>query len=112
MRILIVCAAGASSTFVAQRVARAARAAGRNVTAQATPGSSLADSLPNADVVLLGPHMSAELDSVTKQARAHGAAVAALPSDVFSDRDGTRTLAFVDTLVAGAATDSKGIPHE
>ena len=64
MRILVVCGAGASSTFVAQRVRHAARAAGRDISAVAGTEQSLPIDLDAADVVLVGrehlrdPHLA------------------------------------------------------
>lgn len=55
MRILVVCGAGASSTFVAQRVRHAAQARGRDISAVAGTEQSLPIDLDAADVVLVGP---------------------------------------------------------
>ncbi|MFT3798416.1 PTS sugar transporter subunit IIB [Microbacterium sp.] len=102
MRILVVCGAGASSTFVAQRIRSAAEAAGREVTAAAGTETSIAAGV--ADVILLGPHLAAALARIRDEAR--GTTVALLPPDVFADRDGTRTLALIDALSATASPPS------
>ena len=95
MRILVVCGAGASSTFVAQRLRRAATAAGRDWTT--TAGTELTVSSEFADLVLVGPHLADHLDSI--RAAVH-VPVVVLPDDVFADRDGTRTLALVESALA------------
>ena len=96
MRILVVCGAGASSTFVAQRLRHAAHAAGRQLGAVAGTRQSLAIDLDAADVVLVGPHLHDEVDDIRRDASMRGVAVVLLPEDVFTDLDGTRTLALVD----------------
>lgn len=95
MRILVVCGAGASSTFVAQRVRRAAAALGLGYTAVAGTPQSLATDLDTADVVLVGPHLADALPRIEQQAAPRGATVVLLPADVFDDLDGSRTLALV-----------------
>jgi len=105
MRILVVCGAGASSTFVAQRVRHAAQAAGRPISAVAGTEQSLPIDLDAADVVLIGPHLRQSLDHIERAAAARGARAVLLPEDVFGDIDGTRTLALVDAALAAP-------PHE
>ncbi|CAH0208935.1 hypothetical protein [Microbacterium sp. Bi121] len=97
MRILVVCGAGASSTFVAQRLRHAASAAGRDWEATAGTESTIASAF--ADLVLVGPHLADGIDAIRAAAQVP---VVVLPEDVFGDRDGTRTLA----LVEAALTDS------
>ncbi|MGV2985863.1 PTS sugar transporter subunit IIB [Microbacterium sp. AGC85] len=88
MRILVVCGAGASSTFVAQRLRRAASAAGLDWDTSA--GTEQTISTAFADLVLVGPHLADRLDAIRS---ASSAPVAVLPDDVFADHDGIRTLA-------------------
>lgn len=96
MRILVVCGAGASSTFVAQRVRHAAQAAGRDMSAIAGTEQSLPIDLDAADVVLVGPHLVQALPRIEMDAAFRGATVVLLPADIFTDLDGTRTLALID----------------
>lgn len=93
MRILVVCGAGASSTFVALRLRRAAQAAGLEYAAFAGTEQSLPIDLDTADVVLLGPHLAHSLDEVRALAAPRGVAVGVLPDDIFTDLDGARALA-------------------
>lgn len=104
MRILVVCGAGASSTFVAQRLRRAAADAGLDWDAAAGTESSLVGS--DHDLILLGPHMAARLDALRD---AVIAPIALLPDDVFADRDGSRTLAFARSIIDVSNTP-KGTP--
>lgn len=105
MRILVVCGAGASSTFVAQRLQRAAREAGREHVVAAIALAHVAAHLADADLLLIGPHLSSEIDRITTEASQARVEVIALPNDVFADRDGTRTL----DLAEGAASLAR--PH-
>ncbi|WP_224778719.1 PTS sugar transporter subunit IIB [Leucobacter sp. Psy1] len=100
MKILVMCGAGASSTFIAQRLRRAAEAAGLDWSTVAG-GELIIRDHPDADLVLLGPHLAdraAELQPSGSSAR-----FAVLESDVYSDLDGSRTLGWVRTLLRGTA---------
>ncbi|KAB1867545.1 PTS sugar transporter subunit IIB [Microbacterium algeriense] len=105
MRILVVCGAGASSTFVAQRLRSAAAAAGLDWDAAAGMESSAVGS--DHDLILIGPHLSDRRDAISDSTRA---AVAVLPDDVFADRDGSRTLALARSILADAGDTPKGTP--
>jgi cellobiose PTS system EIIB component len=102
MRILVVCGAGASSTFVAQRVRHAAHAQGLDYSAFAGTEQSLPIDLDAADVVLVGPHLGHALERIERDAARRGTTVVLLPPDIFTDRDGTRTLACVHEAIAPA----------
>lgn len=99
MRILVVCGAGASSTFVAQRINGAARARELPWLAVATNGVSLPEDLPASDLVLVGPQYAAHLEQIRGLAAPHGVGVVLLDADAFSDLDGTRALARVEDAV-------------
>ena len=111
MRILVVCGAGASSTFVAQRVRSAAQSQGLMYTAFAGTELSLPSDLDAADVVLVGPHLAHALDHIQREAARRGAAVVLLPADIFSDLDGTRTLALVGDAVGDLAERIPAAPR-
>lgn len=100
-RILVVCGAGASSTFVAQRLQRAATDAQLPWEASAGTELTIASHVP--DMVLVGPHLGDRLDAIRAAA---ACPVLPLPDDIFSDRDGTRTL----VLVRSVLTAEKGTP--
>ena len=110
MRILVVCGAGASSTFVAQRVRHAAHAAGRDLSAVAGTEQSLPIDLDAADVVLVGPHLQHSMERIRREAARRDAVVVLLPPDVFADLDGTRTLALVDSALTPPATSTERNP--
>lgn len=95
MRILVVCGAGASSTFVAQRLRRAAALAGLDWEASAGLESTASGS--DHDLILVGPHLGDRLDAIRESA---SAPVVVLPEDVFSDLDGSRTLVLARAILA------------
>ena len=103
MRILVVCGAGASSTFVAQRLRQAAADIGLDWAASA--GMERSVTARDHDLILLGPHLVDRLDVIRSIARVP---VAVLPEDVFSDRDGTRTLALARSLIADIRNTPEG----
>ncbi|MFS0867850.1 PTS sugar transporter subunit IIB [Microbacterium sp. 179-B 1A2 NHS] len=103
MKILVVCGAGASSTFVAQRVRAAAQRQARTVVVAAGTPGMIAAEVDAGDVVLIGPHLRSALPGLRADAAGRGAHAVLLPADIFDDRDGSRTLALADECVAPAA---------
>jgi len=101
MKIVVVCGAGASSTFVAVKLRSAARARGAIVEVQ--PGSaSQLESLAGVDVVLVGAHLESAVPAIRERAAATGTAVAVLPPVSPAALDGERALDLA--LDAKAAT--------
>ncbi|MDO8382286.1 MAG: PTS sugar transporter [Microbacterium sp.] len=95
MRILVICGAGASSTFVAMRLRHAAQNAGLSVQALAGTVESLAVDLDSTDILLVAPHLARELPDLEQLAAQRSVQVVLLPEDVFADMDGTHTLRVV-----------------
>jgi PTS system cellobiose-specific IIB component len=79
MKILVVCGAGASSTFVALKVRKVAAGQGITVSVEAGSADQL-ETFADVDVVLVGAHLSASLPALRERAAAVGAAVAVLPA--------------------------------
>ena len=104
MRILVVCGAGASSTFVAMRLRHAATDRGIALQAFAGTEASLPIDIDAADVLLVGPHLAPSLDDIRRYAAPLGVQVILLPEDVFGDLTGVRTLELVtESLNTGEA---------
>lgn len=103
MRILVICGAGASSTFVAQRLRRAAEASGLDW--QTAAGTAQAVTGDSADLILVGPHLKERADDLRD---ALPMPIIVLPDDVFDDRDGRRTLALVRSALPEPRTTSEG----
>ena len=92
MRILIVCGAGASSTFVARRLQRAADSAGIGLSARAGTWGGLSGD-EDADLILIGSHLVQRHDEAV--ALVSPIPVAVLPDECVRDLTGRVTLAFV-----------------
>ncbi|ALX67302.1 PTS sugar transporter subunit IIB [Microbacterium sp. XT11] len=103
MKILVICAAGASSTFVAQRLRSAAQAAGLDWETAAGTVQGVTPSI--ADVILVGPHLAERAEELREVLPMP---LVILPDDVFTDRDGRRTLALVRAAVADDPALSEG----
>ena len=114
MEILVVCGAGASSTFVAQRVQKAMRLAGVPYTVRAGNQASLLHDLDSADLILLGPHLADSLEDIQGLTAPAGTAVRLLPADIYTDLEGTSALALILEALpmpdaAAAASTRKGL---
>lgn len=102
MWIHVVCGAGASSTFVAQRLKRAAGA----VLALRTSSGSLTETgnlVGHPDLFLLGAHLADHRGELAENFS--GARVVVLPEDAGQDFDGSRTWALVSEVM-GPQPDS------
>ncbi|OJX80688.1 MULTISPECIES: PTS sugar transporter subunit IIB [unclassified Leifsonia] len=91
MKIVVVCGAGASSTFVAVKLRNAAAARGVPVTVEAGSVSQL-DALAGIDVILVGAHLEASVPALRERAAASGTAVAVLPPISPAALDGAQAL--------------------
>jgi len=81
--ILIVCGAGASSTFLASRMRSLAATRGLQVTVSAASESELDSRLGSSTVLLVGPHLADHFDELAAQAADFDVASALLPADAF-----------------------------
>ena len=105
MRILVICGAGASSTFVAQRLRSAAAASGVHVEVAAGTEDTLAGITEPVDIVLVGPHLESEFQRISTVASAHESIAVLLPPDAFEDRDGSRILQLATAARAASVTE-------
>lgn len=92
MRILVVCGAGASSTFVAMWVRKAAAARGIDVVTSASSEAELDELAAENDVVLMGPHLADRFESLATRVAAGGASAVLIPEAVITTRDGEAAL--------------------
>ncbi|WP_353826749.1 PTS sugar transporter subunit IIB [Agromyces sp. SYSU T0242] len=81
MRIVVVCGAGASSTFAALRIRRAAEARGVAADVRAAGEQTLPDALEGADALLVGTHLGGHLASLRELADAASVPLAVLPDE-------------------------------
>ncbi|UOE42607.1 PTS sugar transporter subunit IIB [Agromyces larvae] len=103
MRVIVVCGAGASSTFVALRVRRLAAERGLDVDARAASEALLAEAIADADVLLVGAHLAERLDELRRIADEASVALAMLPDGAAHD-DGATALDLALTTHAGAGS--------
>lgn len=92
MRVLVVCGAGASSTFVAMWVRKAAAARGLDVIASASSETELDALAADIDVVLIGPHLADRFDDLAEHVRARGASAVLLSEQIITTRGGDAAL--------------------
>lgn len=105
MRILVICGAGASSTFVAQRLRSAAVRSGVPLEVAAGTEHTLAGLSDPVDIVLVGPHLESAFAHIRDAVSASGSIAVLLPSDAFEDRDGSRILQLVTAARAASVTE-------
>lgn len=105
--ILIVCGAGASSTFLASRMRAIAATRGDSVTVQAASDEDIDARLPSADVLLVGAHLSSSFDLLQARAAGFGVPAGLLASTTFGP--GGAEAAY--DLFSSLTTTQKDIPH-
>lgn len=81
--ILVVCGAGASSTFLASRLRMLATGRSLDVTARAASSADLDSRLAAASVLLVGPHLAAVFAELRAQAAVYGVPAELLPPTAF-----------------------------
>lgn len=86
--ILLCCGAGMSSGFLAQQMRKAAKKRGIAARVEAKSQSNMADDLPEADILLIGPHLAYALDDLTKQCDPYGIPVRTIPKRMYGGLDG------------------------
>lgn len=100
-KVLIVCGAGASSTFLALRLRRVARDRDLDLIVEAGTLPDVDERLAATSVLLVGPHLSAQFDELNSRARVAGARAALLPDTVFGT-EGAEIAADIVTGLLGA----------
>ncbi len=105
--ILIVCGAGASSTFLATRLRSLAAIRGLDLAVQAASDSDIEARLESIDVLLVGAHLAPAFDRLNARAMQSGVAAALLPSTVFGQGGAEAAL----DLALGLAARPPCIPH-
>lgn len=81
--ILVICGAGASSTFLASRLRAIAASRGEAVTITAASVDDLDARLATTDVLLVGALLSATFDELRARAAERGVAAGLLARNVF-----------------------------
>jgi PTS system cellobiose-specific IIB component len=107
--ILIVCGAGASSTFLASRVRALAKARGLDLAATAASTLDLDSGLADAGVLLVGPHLQAEFAGLKARAAELQVPAALLPETVFGPTGALEALDLALTLLS--SPQNEGTSH-
>jgi PTS system cellobiose-specific IIB component len=105
MKILVICGAGASSTFVAQRLRNAALRSGVQAEVSAGTEDTLVGLAEPVDIVLVGPHLESAFPRIRDAVSVSGSAAVLLPPDAFEDRDGSRLFQIVTAARAASVTE-------
>ena len=97
--VLIVCGAGASSTFLASRLRSLAKSRGFELAAQAASTSDLRPYLHTSTVLLVGPHLADSFAALSAEAAEFGVPAALLPPTAFGPSGAEQALDLVESLV-------------
>lgn len=103
--ILVVCGAGASSTFLATRMRKIASSRGLSVVARAASNLDIANRLPEARVLLVGPHLETVFDELYSLAASHGVPAALLPASAFGPSGADAALDLALSLLYASTTN-------
>jgi PTS system cellobiose-specific IIB component len=103
--ILVVCGAGASSTFLASRMRLLATERGLDLTARAASNLDIDSRLADAGVLLVGPHLASEFAELEASAAAHDVPAALLPSTAFGPEGAAAALDQALALLSPATTE-------
>ena len=106
--ILVVCGAGASSTFLASRIRKLTAERGLDVTARAASNLDLGSRLADARVLLVGPHLESSFAELKASAAEHSVPAALLPADAFGPDGAVNAL---ETALALLSPTSEGSTH-
>ena len=97
--IVIVCGAGASSTFLASRMRAIAKSRGLDLEVVAASDSELRTWLHTTSVLLVGPHLGSSFESLESEAALFGVPAVLLPSTAFGPSGAEHALELVGSLV-------------
>ena len=100
MNILLVCGAGASTSYLVTRMEKVSKDLGRDDHMWAIAQTALKFEIDKADVILLGPQITFMLDQVKDLAKGKGIPVAVIRLQDYGMCDGAKVLAYADELVA------------
>lgn len=100
MRIILACAAGMSTSLLANNMQRVAQGRNLDVTIDAMSTSALDEAQwRSADVVLVGPQMRHLLDQLVREGDKYHVPVAAIPPQDYAIANGQHVLEQAYTLV-------------
>jgi PTS system cellobiose-specific IIB component len=113
--ILVVCGAGASSTFLASRMRSIAKERGVDISARAASVADLESRLPTARVLLVGAHLETSFEELEATASLSNVPAALLPSTAFGPTGAAEALDLALSLLSGssrtASNNNEGSSH-
>lgn len=92
IRILLACGIGASTGFMAANMRKAAKQQNLDVTIHAVSKSQVMDNVDKIDLLLLGPHFSAEVPKYQEMVKGHNIKVTSIDPDYYASLDGESIL--------------------
>lgn len=92
MKILLVCGAGASSGFMAQSMRKAAKKGSVDVEIIARSDAEMLSNIQGADLLMVGPHLEYNADSIRKEVEPFGVPVLFIDREAYGAIDGEATL--------------------
>ena len=92
IKILLACGIGASTGFMAANMRKAAKAKNLDVTIHAVSKSQVSEYADKIDVLLLGPHFSAEVPEYQQMLKSHHVKVTSIDPDDYAALDGESIL--------------------
>lgn len=92
MKILLVCGAGASSGFMAQSMRKAAKKRGIEAEIIARSDAEMLNNIQGADVLMVGPHLEYNADSIREKVSPYGVPVIFINKEAYGSIDGDATL--------------------
>jgi len=107
-RILVVCGAGASSTFLVHWMRRAAQARGLELAIDAGSSAQVPSELGGVTAVLVGAHLAEQFPALQADAASVGVPAALLPTLAFDAIGAATALDVLDDLFVAhdTATDT------
>lgn len=95
LRVLLICGAGMSSGFLAQKTRKAAKKAEIKITIEARSESDVEQYLGKVNMVLIGPHYKRVLNEVKDLYGPYNTPVALIPQEIYGGLDGEGLLKLI-----------------
>lgn len=93
INILLACGIGASTGFMAANMRKAAKKQKLDVSVHAVSKSQVMDNVDKIDILLLGPHFSAEVPKYQEMLKDYNVKVTSIDPDYYASLDGESILA-------------------
>ena len=107
--VLVVCGAGASSTFLALAMRRLAAAKGIALRIEPVGEGQLTARVPHADAVLVGPQLAARFPALSAQVSKLGARAVLLPDGDVGAAGAERALGFAVDALDGSSDPTSAL---